>query len=244
MYKIKKPAEIAYQAIVRQLPEISSLFVAPYRIPPKYEDRVLGQAGDKQLLIKARDHRDKLKIPFWDAVITEAMAIGPINELIIDGILYHQNINENVYEIHRSDILCAGIVKSIDKAGIKYPWAVLSRVRTKHGKELHVPMLDFRCQVSEFNLISLQRIAHQLLNCPWVIIESDMSYHLVGASLINYKEFSAFLGKAVLLGPLVDRNYIAHQLINGCAGLRIVGPTSKSALNTRYTTFPRDSWQR
>ena len=242
MYQIKKSAESMYQALVRQLPEVQSLFVTQYKIPPKYEDRVTMGTQTKQLLAQALNLRNKIGMPFWDAVITKAMAIGPINETILDGALYHQHIDKNVHEIPRSDVLSTGIVASVENTDIMYPWAVLSEVRTKHGKKCHFPMLDFRCEVSEPNLISLQRVAHRLLKCPWAIIESNTSYHLIVASLIDYKEFVSFLGAASLLGPLVDRSYIAHQLINGIAGLRIVRPHKEPDLIAKCTTFPRDSW--
>ncbi len=81
------------------------------------------------------------------------------------------------------------------------------------------------------------------LDCPWVIIESEQSYHLLGASLISDRELTKFFGRAILLGPLVDRNYVAHQLINGNAALRVVNAPSGTGLKTRMTTFPLDTWE-
>jgi hypothetical protein len=56
------------------------------------------------------------------------------------------------------------------------------------------------------------------------------------------RELAKFFGKAILLGPLVDRNYVAHQLINGSAALRIVSLAGKAELQTRVTTFPHYAW--
>ena len=123
-------------------------------------------------------------------MILEAMATGPIEEMILDGALYHQSLGEALLEVSRRDVLGSGIVAIVEKAGISYPWAVLSRVRTEGGAEDHLPMLDFRCSISGVNLMSLQRVAGRLLDCPWVLIESEQSYHLLGASLMSDRELT------------------------------------------------------
>ena len=50
MYRIDKPAESAYKALVRQLPEVTSLFVVPYRSAPDYEKRIAGGARADEVL--------------------------------------------------------------------------------------------------------------------------------------------------------------------------------------------------
>ena len=242
MYRLYKPAESAYQALVRQLPQVTSLFVTPYRNAPDYENRMKGSVRADEILQRSRNRRAEQGTPFWDAVILEAMATGPIDEIILDGALYHQSLGKTLLEVSRRDVLGPGIVAIVEKAGIPYPWAMLSRVRAEGGAENHLPMLDFRCSISEVNLVSLQRVAERLLDCPWVLIESEHSYHLLGASLMGDRELAKFFGTAILLGPLVDRNYVAHQLINGSAALRIVNLAGKAELQTRVTTFPHDTW--
>lgn len=243
MYRLDKSAESAYQALVRQLPQVTSLFVVPYRSAPDYENRIVGSARADEIMQRSRNRRAEQGTPFWDAVILEAMAIGPIEEIILDGALYHQSLGETLLEVSRKDVLGPGIVAIVEKAGIPYPWAVLSRVCTEGGAENHLPMLDFRCLISGENLMSLQRVAGRLLDCPWVLIESEHSYHLLGASLMSDRELTKFFGRAILLGPLVDRNYVAHQLINGSAALRIVSGPGRAELKTRVTTFPHNTWE-
>lgn len=243
MYPIDKPAESAYRALVRQLPQVTSLFVVPYRSAPDYERRIIGSSRVDEILHRSRNRRAEQGTPFWDAVILEAMAIGPIEEIILDGALYHQSLGETLLEVSRRDVLGSGIVAIVERAGIPYPWAVLSKVRTEGGGENHLPMLDFRCSISEVNLMSLQRVAGRLLDCPWVLIESEHSYHLLGAKLMSDRGLTEFLGRAILLGPLVDRNYAAHQLINGSAALRVVSVPGRAELQTRVTTFPHNTWE-
>jgi len=242
MYRIDKSAEAAYQALVRLLPQITSIFVTPYQFAPDYETRLKGSTRAKKILQRARYRRNKYGLPFWDAVILEAMTTGPIEDPVLDGALYHQSLREVLLEVSSGDVLGPGIVATVEKARIPYPWAVLSKVLTNDGAEHHVSMLDFRCSISESNLVSLQRAAERLLDCPWVLIQSERSYHLLGASLLTDRELAKFFGKAILLGPLVDRNYIAHQLINGSAALRILNLAGKTGLKTRVTTFPPNAW--
>ena len=139
----------------------------------------------------------------------------------------------------RAEALSLGIVATVEHAGISRPWAVLSEVTDSNGERAHLPMLDLRCEHSAANLLSVQRIAEHLLECPWVIIQSPRSYHIVGATLFAEAELTAFYGKSILCGPIVDRHYVAHQLINGIAGLRIHG---ESELCARLSTMSRDAW--
>ena len=242
MYKVDKSAEAAYKALVRQLPQIKSLFVMPYRLAPDYMSRLKESPGAERIFEQARSLRAKHGIPFWDAVILEAMTAGPIEEFILEGALYHQSMSGPLLEVSRSDVLGPGIAATVEKAGVPYPWAVLSRACTEGGGDYHFPMLDIRCSISDANLTSLERVADRLFDCPWALIESECSYHLIGASLLTERDLDKFFGKAMLFGPLVDRNYIAHQLINGCAALRIINPKGKNGLRTRATTFPTHVW--
>jgi len=53
------------------------------------------------------------------------------------------------------------------------------------------------------------------------IVETDRSYHFYGAELLTGQEWSQFLGRALQFSPIVDRAWIAHQLIDLSCNLRI-----------------------
>lgn len=50
--------------------------------------------------------------------------------------------------------------------------------------------------------------------------------------ILTQPEFEKFLGTALLLAPIVDRAYIAHQLIEGRCALRLTPGGGKSQVPT------------
>ena len=171
-------------------------------------------------------------------MVLEMMAEGSIEDWFLEGLLFHQAPVGDPLEIPREKIQTDGIIAAVECSKVPYPWALLSEVLCTGGVRMHLPMLDFRCEISPYNLKSIEAIARRLLSCPWTIIESERSYHLVGVALLTLQELSVLFGQALLLGPIVDRHYIAHQLINGHAALRIVAAPDKVGLRARLTTLP------
>ena len=123
----------------------------------------------------------------------------------------------------RGDVLEGGLEQAAQRAGLSRPWALLSSVELESGEVHHLPMLDFACPKSAANLESVVRACEMLVQAPFVLLETCASYHLVGSKPIDARTAAAFYGKAILLGPLVDRGYIGHQLIEGRAALRVSG---------------------
>ncbi len=53
------------------------------------------------------------------------------------------------------------------------------------------------------------------------LLQSGESYHFYGKGLLDDRALVRFLGQALLLAPVIDRAWIAHQLIEGASALRI-----------------------
>ena len=91
-------------------------------------------------------------------------------------------------------------------------------------------MLDFSVEASreseEWVLGSLR-----LLGCRGLLIQSGRSYHYYGAELFGALEMRDFLAKALLFGGLVDRRWVAHQLIEGCCGSGLVEGTAMQCVS-------------
>ena len=238
VYETDQPAAAVYEALVDLLPDVQALLVRSYKNPPPYEERVTNRTSPDDILLQARKLRSAKGLPFWDAIVLEVIAEGSIEDWLLEGLLFHQEPIGKPLEISRGEVQADGIVTAVAKAQVPYPWALLSEVVCADGMQTHFPMLDFRCEISPSNLKSVEAIARRLLSCPWAVIESERSYHLVGAELLTFRELAAFFGRALLLGPIVDRHYIAHQLLNGSAALRIVAAPNKVGLRVRRTTFP------
>jgi hypothetical protein len=81
--------------------------------------------------------------------------------------------------------------------------------------------LDFHCPSSAPNLELVAEALRLLDIGAGFILESGKSYHFYGRRLITDSERISFLSRALLLAPIVDRSWIAHQLLEGACGLRI-----------------------
>ena len=97
----------------------------------------------------------------------------------------------------------------------------LSEVLRKDGTIAHVPMLDFHAFKSPANLRIVEVIAQRLLPEGSILLDSGESYHLYGTKLLSEENFRLFLARALLFAPIVDRAYVAHQLIEGRCALRL-----------------------
>src|SRR5262249_27899061 len=150
-------------------------------------------------------------IPFWDALLLVARRRQALSPRVLSEVGFHQEQSSKRLVLSRAEVL-NGALREITCD--PDPVAVLSRVVVNGGVR-HLPLLDFRCIPEEVNVSTIVDIASQIAPGPFIILETLRSYHLAGASLLTFEELAAFLGRANLFGPFVDRAYVAHQLIDG-----------------------------
>jgi hypothetical protein len=92
-------------------------------------------------------------------------------------------------------------------------------VGTKAGLSWHLPMLDMGAPVGTGAPACVDALA--ALGLSGQLYESGRSYHFIANRPVSPDEFRALLARAQLLSPIVDARWVAHQLIDGRAGLRI-----------------------
>jgi hypothetical protein len=98
--------------------------------------------------------------------------------------------------------------------------AASSRVECAGKEDMHIPMLDFHCDVSAANDRRVRFITIAL-GLHGYIVHSGRSYHVYGSKLIATEELVTLLSSALLFSPIIDRAWIAHQIIERACGLRI-----------------------
>ena len=162
--------------------------------------------------------RNEYGVPFWSAVLQAAVQAGVADSAlaVVDAATYH---NEAATAPRRELARAAlhELADLIDEHdGII---SLLSECRTPDGVA-HVPMVDFRLPAEDGNDVVAMKIASQL-GSPGFVLASGKSYHFIGVVPLPFTEFVAFLGRASLYAPLVDQRWVAHQLIEGRAALRV-----------------------
>jgi hypothetical protein len=88
--------------------------------------------------------------------------------------------------------------------------AVSSEVTLQARKEMHIPMIDFQCTKSPSNLEYLRSALRRIGPREGTILESVKSYHYYGIPLLSKSQWYEFIGRCLLLEPLVDVRYLGH----------------------------------
>jgi len=105
---------------------------------------------------------------------------------------------------------------------------VLSEVLCRDGLVRHLPMVDFHALKSPENRRIVEAVSERLLPGRVILMDSGESYHAYGTQLLSEESLRQFLGRALLFVPVIDRAYVAHQLIEGRCALRLTSGGGKS----------------
>jgi hypothetical protein len=147
----------------------------------------------------------------------------------IDEMLRHDDSREKLAEssVDANEVSAGGISKLINALSAHEALGISSACVLTDGSSAHLPLLDFSLPASVNNcslvVESVKRLG--LLNA--FVLESGRSYHVYGLRTLSEREWLGFMGRALLLAPMIDVRFIAHRLIAGHAVLRVNPTTAK-----------------
>jgi hypothetical protein len=142
-------------------------------------------------------------------------------EQVLDRRLRHGGKTTLVKTLDRAEITPHRLERLLDDLPGESALAVASEVILDAGKIAHIPLLDFQCAKSRKNLNFLIAAMRRIDVNGGMILASANSYHFYGRSLLKQAEWHQFVGRCLLLDPLVDVRYLGHCLLDGFAALRI-----------------------
>jgi hypothetical protein len=208
------------KALVECNPRILDVSILTYRQPPPVEERSAISSADVERLVLALALRGREGMPFWDAVMLSCFNNrNDTPEGLLQAALFHQPMKSCRDLISRSTIVAGGFEQiALSEGGIL---AVGSEVSISDLGRLHLPLLDFHCRESPENDRLVESVCRLLFDCTVAICRSGKSYHAYGLMAVTLDELRQFLYRALLFAPVVDRAYVAHQLIEGQCALRI-----------------------
>ena len=201
-------------------PDIQCFGLVTIKRPDPLQERVELSDSEEKSVRRALSLRAQTHLPFWDSLLLAAFNQERFSERLLEQAKFHQS---NIKKEHWID---ANLVRDGELERLSHKHlgptmlSVLSEVRMKNGNTRHFVFLDFHIPVSPANTLIVKQVAEQLLTYPALIIESGASYHLIGTKLVNPDEFRTTLTTALFFGPITDRAYIAHQLLERRAALR------------------------
>lgn len=190
--------------------------------PRRAQTRLRDSEPAQPLIEAARTRRHEHGIPFWDALLSTAVERGPdIPDEIALSALYHQDVKTSGRRLRFK-------ATSLDRQTIDHEIGQLQEreflmVRSASLEEpgLHLPMLDLHISSDGAAAEGAARKLLAHLGEPGYLFNSGRSFHFYGSRTIPWAEMALFLARAQLLSPVVDTRWVAHQLIEQCAALRI-----------------------
>lgn len=200
--------------IAKEVPLIKRLRVFEFQSSPLLQQRIDLQSGvELDLLESALALKKNSKLPFWEALMTSIAKSGVCAPSMIRATLMHQS-NLSYQEVLIDDL--AAYMDGHQAHNI----AANSGVLLSDGEIAHLPLLDFKMPVSDKALITVEECIRQI-GLKGYVLDSGRSYHFWGRELISADQLIKVLARFVLLHPISDKSWAAHQLIEGSASLRI-----------------------
>jgi hypothetical protein len=224
--------------LASDLPVGAALSFVTFDFAPEIEKRSRLDPAEKASVVTGLHLRETLRLPFWEGVLLAA-STGECagGEGLIKAAEFHQTIGSrrtwlSVREVEpaRLEAMCAKAQQNGEML------AVTSAIRLPDGAIQHVPMMDFHLAYSNRATALLMKLVSRW-NVPGVLLRSGKSYHFYGRTLLDQTDLARFLGRALLYTPIVDRAWIAHQLIEQSCALRISARPQYGGTPTLLTRF-------
>jgi hypothetical protein len=208
--------------VLQRNTEICGIDVFRPPVAALMQERGVLTEADFEIVERAKQLRDRLKLPFWDAaMLVCGHTDGPApSTALFHAALHHNPSLQGRQRIVRDEFTSEFLRNVAYSVGSNEMVAVLSRVQLSNGLTKHIPMLDFHIGTSVAAVDTAQAVLNTL-GLHGFLLHSGKSYHFYGDTLIEEYELVPLLARASLFGPIVDRAWIAHQIIEGACALRI-----------------------
>jgi len=206
-------------------PQIRMISFVSYADTAGFEERSLyGGAALSDIFNKAALLAESTgcDVPLWDIAWSLASTPEVFEQLIAQALkhdLRGQPTQTVGFETPSSGV--QSVLEEIKGSKNNVVFAVCSKCQLADGSIVHIPMMDFRCKPSPENLQTVKSSLRGAGQKKGYVLESGRSYHYYGLDLMDEKSWIQFMGKCLLLSPLVDSRYIAHRLIEGTCALRV-----------------------
>jgi len=210
--------------LAESLPSVARFVLVKYQEPLALQDRQ--PLADNCLLDRALAERTSTKRPFWDCVLANLDTNSLQEGLLIQEALFHNDtsIQEVSYDAGEVDNREMRKLTSGKYDGVV---ALASKVQNRDSSVQHVPMLDFHCESSNENIKLVYSVMDKLTEAEYFVASSGKSYHVFVVELLSDEGWREFLYRSLLLSPIIDTRYVAHQLLAGRCALRLVATPRK-----------------
>jgi len=207
--------------ILARNPSVQSIQLREIALSRSLQERIDLTIEERTLIAASLELKEALHLPFWDCLLRECMDRSVAHTRLFVEAQHHQtNKNEGI-TIETARVSAEQLRELASGIRGENMLAISSLVSCSDGGQKHIPMLDLHCRVSHQNQDIVEEVVNLLDIGGGYILESGKSYHFYGVRLLSTDDLSSFLARALLFGPIVDRAWIAHQMIETSCALRI-----------------------
>jgi hypothetical protein len=226
-------------ALFSSLQNVREIRLAKCSPLPLLQARFNLTGPERTVYERALELRRRTGLSFWDAVLLE-LPFVPDAVRLLDAALMHVSLHGDERTLSWSEISSGGLERACSEFSQEgdASLTLLSEVVCHDGSLGHLPMLDFHAFKSPANQLLVEAAATRLFPDGSILLDSGESYHAYGTRIISREDFRRFLGNAMLLTPIVDRPYVAHQLIEGRCALRLTQGGGKSQVPIVVAVLP------
>jgi hypothetical protein len=229
----------ALALLLSSLTGVETVYLAECSAVPPLQTRRQLSPAERNVFERALEHRRATGLAFWDAALLELSAT-PEAIPLLDDVTVHVSFRGK----ERTLSWASAVADGLEQACAEFPattgasLTLLSEMLCSDGSKRHLPMIDFHAASSNPNQRVVRAVAERLFPEGALLLESGESYHAYGTRLVSETELRRFLGRALLFAPIVDRAYIAHQVIEGRCALRLTAGGGKSRVPTVVAIVP------
>lgn len=213
--------------ILHNQPRISALHIFYPILSPPIQLMPELTEDEREIIEQSLQLRSQTDFPFWDCLFQVAAKSTVDMQNLLRTAKRHNAQTAAMERIERSDVLSGALTAKAQSLRSEQVLALSSKVECMDGDFMHLPMLDFHCKSGVANDQRVKQIVNAL-GLKGYILHSGQSYHFYGTDLIETEALVTTLAYALLFAPIIDRAWIAHQLIERACGLRISSGKSYS----------------
>ncbi|WP_291045727.1 hypothetical protein [Herbiconiux sp.] len=209
--------------VIADLPEGTRLQFATVARAPRLQNRVDASVEAQRLIEAAQAERLTNGTPFWHALF-RAGARGEMGvpEEILDAAQYHQHpVATEALQVVVGAKSNDRILKLSDNLKATDVLMLTSRLVLPSGSIAHLPMLDFSVKARLPGARGTVSRSVSSLRVSGELTSTGRSFHLFGRRSMSEADWRDFMARALLLSPITDERWIAHQLVAGYASLRV-----------------------
>ena len=200
--------------IINNNPDIDLLTFSKFPKQTLLQKKIELSKIDEEFINAALDIRNRFRLPFWDSLMLSFFDKENVSTVLLSSALLHNPNSEKIITRDIEDI------RKFLSTNPQENLSLNSEVHFKNKTLKHFFLLDFHIYPATNNLTIVSDIL-RVLELHGYILDSGDSYHFFSDSFFEVDALINLLAKTLLFSPIVDRAWVAHQILERSCSLRV-----------------------